>query len=76
MPKARKAISASISLNPGASAPQKQTIEMVQKIVKIMLGRAGCDGCGRLAYIDLGFLVDPGPDLAKLGGISVDIREG
>ena len=66
----------SLSLNPGASAPRKQTSEMVNKIVATMLGRAGCDGCGRIAYIDLGFLGDPGPDFAKLGGISMDIQEG
>ena len=66
----------SLSLNPGASAPRKQTNEMVNKIVATMLGRAGCDGCGRIAYIDLGFLGDPGPDFAKLGGISMDIQEG
>jgi hypothetical protein len=68
----------SLSLNPGASAPppRKQTIEVVNKIVAQMLGRAGCDGCGRIAYIDLGFLGDPGPDVAKLGGISMDIQEG
>ena len=68
----------SLSLNPAASAPppRKQTIEIVNKIVAQMLGRAGCDGCGRIAYIDLGFLGDPGPDAAKLGGISMDVREG
>jgi hypothetical protein len=66
----------SLSINPGASTPRKQTIEVVNKIVAQMLGRAGCDGCGRIAYIDLGFLGDPGPDVAKLGGISMDIQEG
>ena len=76
MPKARKAISASLSLNPGPGAPQKQTIEIVQKIVATMLGRAGCERCGRLAYLDFKFLGDPGPDLERLGGISLDIREG
>ena len=51
----------SLSLNPAASAPppRKQTIEVVNRIVAQMLGRAGCDGCGRIAYIDLGFLGDP-----------------
>ena len=64
----------SLSINPGVSAPRKQTIEIVNKIVAQMLGRAGCDGCGRIAYIDLGFLGDPGPDVAKLGGISMDVQ--
>jgi hypothetical protein len=41
-----------------------------------MLGRAGCERCGRLAFLDFKFLGDPGPDIAKLGGISMDVREG
>jgi hypothetical protein len=76
MATARKVSSISLSLNPGASAPQKQTIEIVNKIVATMLGRAGCERCGRLAYLDFKFLGDPGPDVAKLGGISMDVREG
>ena len=75
MPVSRKVSRISLSVNPGATAPRKQTAEMVQKMVATMLGRAGCDGCGRIAYIDLGFLGDPGPDMTKLGGISMDIRE-
>ena len=68
----------SLSLNPAASAPppRKQTIEIVNKIVAQMLGRAGCERCGRLAYLDFRFLGDPGSDIAKLGGISIDVREG
>ena len=67
----------SLSLNPAASAPppRKQTIEIVNKIVAQMLGRAGCDGCGRIAYLDLGFLIDPGPDFERFGAISVDIEQ-
>jgi hypothetical protein len=48
----------------------------VNKIVATMLGRAGCERCGRLAFLDFKFLGDPGPDVTKLGGISMDIREG
>ena len=76
MPKGKRVSRISLSVNPGAAAPRKQTAEMVQKMIATMLGRAGCDGCGRIAYIDLGFLGDPGPDLNKLGGISMDIQEG
>ena len=62
----------SVSVNP--NQPRKQNAEMVQKLVKQALGRAGCDGCGRIAYIDVHFLGDPDPDMEKLGAISVDIN--
>ena len=76
MPTKAKISSISLSINPGPTAPQKQTIEIVNKLVASMLGRAGCERCGRLAYLDFKFLGDPGPDVTKLGGISMDIREG
>jgi hypothetical protein len=76
MPTAKKVASISVSLNPGVGAPQKQSIEIVTKLVAQMLGRAGCERCGRLAFIDLKFLGDPGPDIIKLGGVSMDVREG
>lgn len=80
MPTAKRVTGISLSINPNASSgsgkPGKQTIELVNRLVAQMLGRAGCDGCGRIAYIDLGFLGDPGPDVIKLGGISMDVREG
>lgn len=55
--------------------PQKQNLEIVQKIVEFMLGRGGCEKCGRLAYLDFHFLGDPGPDLTRVGGISLEIQE-
>ena len=76
MPTKAKISGISVSLNPGPGAPQKQNIEIVNKLVATMLGRAGCERCGRLAYLDFRFLGDPGPDIAKLGGISIDVREG
>ena len=76
MPTAKRIASIGVSINPGPGAPQKQTIEVVNKLVATMLGRAGCERCGRLAYLDFKFLGDPGPDIAKLGGISVDVQEG
>lgn len=78
MPTAKKVASVSLSINPnpGPGAPGKQTIDVVTKLVAQMLGRAGCERCGRLAFINLGFLGDPGPDATKLGGISMDVREG
>ena len=71
-----KVSSISLSINPGSTAPQKQTIEVVQKLVATMLGRAGCERCGRLAFLEFKFLGDPGPDAAKLGAVSMDVREG
>jgi len=61
----------SVSLNP--SSPRKQTNDTINKLVAQVLGRAGCEGCGRIAYIDVHFLGDPDPDMEKLGAISVDI---
>jgi hypothetical protein len=64
--------SISVSLNP--SGPKKQTLDTVNKLVAQVLGRAGCDGCGRIAYFDIHFLGDPGPDMERLGAISMDVR--
>ena len=62
----------SVSINP--NSPRKQNADMVQKLVKQALGRAGCDGCGRIAYIDLGFLIDPvDKELEGLGAIAMDV---
>lgn len=62
----------SVSLNP--SSPRKQTADTINKLVAQVLGRAGCDGCGRIAYFDVHFLGDPDPDIEKLGGISMDVQ--
>jgi hypothetical protein len=62
--------SARISLN-----PQHQTVDLVHQIVANILGRAGCGTCGRIAYLNVEFQGDPGPDLTKQGVISV-ITEG
>jgi hypothetical protein len=69
--KARAVRRVSVTVN-----PQKQTIDQVNQLVKLALGRAGCDRCGRIAYLDFGFLGDPGPDFNKFGAISVDVQEG
>ena len=50
--------------------PVGQTHEDVNEIVATLLARAGCLGCGRLAYLAVEFAGDPGPDLAKAGVIS------
>ena len=64
----------SVSLNP--SSPKKQTADMINKLVAQVLGRAGCEGCGRIAYFDVHFLGDPDPDMERLGAISFDINAG
>ena len=62
----------SVSVNP--NSPRKQTADTVNKLIAQALGRAGCEGCGRIAYIDLGFLIDPvDKDLANLGAIAMDV---
>jgi hypothetical protein len=58
--------SATISFN-----PQHQNVETLNRLVANILGRAGCGTCGRIAYLDLHFVGDPGPELAKDGVISV-----
>ena len=64
----------SLSVNP--NSPRKQTADTVNKLIAQALGRAGCEGCGRIAYIDLGFLIDPvDKDLANLGAIAVDVTQ-
>ena len=64
----------SLSVNP--NSPRKQTQDTVNKLIAQALGRAGCEGCGRIAYIDLGFLIDPvDKDLANLGAIAVDVTQ-
>lgn len=67
--KSRNISSISVSLN-----PKKQNLEIVNKMVATILGRAGCDACGRIAYFDVHFLGDPDPDFEKLGAVSVDVR--
>jgi hypothetical protein len=61
----------SVSLNP--SSPKKQNLDMINRLVAQVVGRAGCDGCGRIAFFDVHFLGDPDPDMEKLGAISVDV---
>ena len=62
----------SVSVNP--NSPRKQNADMIDKLVKQVLGRAGCEGCGRIAYIDIGFLIDPpGKELEQLGAIAMDV---
>lgn len=56
------------------SGRQPQTARHIHAAIDRMLGRAGCEGCGRLLRFDLDFLVDPAADLGRLGAISVNER--
>jgi hypothetical protein len=67
--KSRNVGSVSVSVN-----PKKQNLDTVNKLVATILGRAGCEACGRIAYIHVNFLGDPDPDFEKLGAVSVDVR--
>ena len=62
----------SVSLNP--NSPRKQTADTINKLMAQVLGRAGCEGCGRIAFIDVHLVGDPDPDIEKLGGISMDVQ--
>jgi hypothetical protein len=50
--------------------PTNQNIEGLHRIVSKILDLAGCGGCGRLAYLTLGFQGDPA-ELTKEGVISI-----
>ena len=67
--KSRNIGSVSVSMN-----PKKQTLDQVNKLVALIAGRAGCEACGRIAYIDVKFLGDPEAEFEKLGAVSVDVR--
>jgi len=67
--KGRNVASISVTLN-----PQKQTLDQINKMVALILNRAGCDRCGRIAYFDAQLLGDPDPDFEKIGAVSVDVR--
>ncbi|HWA59892.1 MAG TPA: hypothetical protein VG939_00885 [Caulobacteraceae bacterium] len=56
---------ASVTLN-----PQHQSLENLQKLVAQMVGRGGCDRCGRVAYLHVDFLGDPPDEIARDGVIS------
>jgi hypothetical protein len=47
--------------------PREQKIDAIQAAVKYVLGIGGCDGCGRIARLDVSFVVDPPPDLGRFG---------
>jgi len=44
---------------------QKQSIKSINELVARVAGLAGCEGCGRIAYLDLHFHDDPIADFKE-----------
>jgi hypothetical protein len=55
--------SATVTIN-----PKGQTLDSVNRLVAQVLGRAGCDHCGRIAVLKVDFLGDP-PDVMGRDGV-------
>lgn len=51
--------------------PERQNLELINRIVGGIIGRSGCLTCGRLINIDFEFQGDPDPNLGQQGVISV-----
>jgi hypothetical protein len=45
---------------------QKQSMKQLQELLAKVGGLAGCEGCGRIAYIDIHFHDDPITDLKDI----------
>jgi hypothetical protein len=54
--------------------PHNQNLDTVHRIVGEILNRVGCGQCGRLAYLDIHTVGDPGPELGKIGVISIETQ--
>jgi hypothetical protein len=52
--------SATLTLNPG-----NQNLDSIQRLVAQVLGKAGCDHCGRIAVLKVDFLGDPPIEMGK-----------
>ncbi len=61
---------ASVNIN-----SQGQTVENINRIVADILGRAGCDKCGRVALMRVDFVTDQPAELAQLH-VSSFVGEG
>jgi hypothetical protein len=48
-----------------------QNIEDIHKVVEYLLGKAGCSHCGLLAQLEMSFIGDPPPEIAKHGVVSI-----
>lgn len=55
--------------------PRNQNLETVHQLVALVLKKAGCSGCGRLAFLDIRLVGDPDPDFSGLGVISVEAEQ-
>ena len=45
---------------------QRQSIKNINELVAKVAGLAGCEGCGRIAYLDLHFHDDPLADFKDI----------
>jgi hypothetical protein len=57
--------SATLTLNPA-----NQNLDGINRLMAQVLGKAGCDHCGRIAVLKVDFLGDPPTDMGKGGVIS------
>ena len=51
---------AAVTLN-----PKDQKLETIQRVVASILGRGGCETCGRIAVLRVDFVSDPPAELAR-----------
>lgn len=49
---------------------QKQSIKQINDLLARVGGLAGCEGCGRIAFIDVHFHDDPVAEIKDLGVLS------
>jgi hypothetical protein len=52
-----------------------QKMKSLHDILTKVGGILGCEGCGRMALLQIDLVSDPEPDLAKLGVNSLQINE-
>ena len=57
--------SATLTLNPA-----NQSLDGIHRLMAQVLGKAGCDHCGRIAVLKVDFLGDPPIEMGKGGVIS------
>ena len=56
-------------------SPHSQNLNNVQAVVADIVRRAGCDGCGRLAFLEFRFHGDPvSPEQQKAGVVAIGLQ--
>lgn len=51
-----------------------QNADSVSRLVKSILGQAGCPTCGRIALLHIDFISDPAPEFVKEGVMSLHLE--